>query len=73
LTNLTLPNRDPEKTFEQKLLAAIELVHALEITHEHLDCNARTNIVLLLNKLLMDLKLPPALFEFRWLLMEKRR
>ncbi len=56
-------NRDPGKTFEQRVLAAIDFARALEITHEHLDCNARTNIVLVLCKLLMDLKLLPPVFE----------
>lgn len=57
-------NRNTLSTFAQKVLAAIDLVQSLEVTHEHLDGNARTNVTLLLNKLLMDLKLPPSIFEY---------
>jgi hypothetical protein len=64
IDQFNLVNTDTESTFGQKILAANTLVQALEITHEHLDCNARTNVTLALTKLLMDLKLPPTMFEY---------
>lgn len=64
IDQFNLTNNNLEATFEQKVLAAIKLVQALEVTHEHLDVNARRNVVLTLSKLLMDLQLPPPMFEY---------
>tara|TARA_R110002095_G_scaffold52792_1_gene45914 strand:+ start:661 stop:2214 length:1554 start_codon:yes stop_codon:yes gene_type:complete len=54
---------DKNASFGDKVVAANELSHALVITHPHRDGNTRTFTTLLLNKTLMDLGLPPCLFE----------
>ena len=48
-----------DKTLEDKIIASIELSHALIILHPNRDCNTRTYVTLLLNRLLMDLGVPP--------------
>ncbi len=50
-------------SFKDKLVAANELSHVLVITHPHRDGNTRTFTTLLLNKTLMDLGIPPCIFE----------
>ena len=51
------------KSLRATLLAIAELIRTLEVSHHFPDGNQRTNAFILLNKLLIDNNLPPAILE----------